>query len=120
MTFWPHIVVATPAHSGLGGPLSYRCEQPLAPGRLVRVPLGSREVLGVVWEQAGQPPAGWDAAQIRPISAALDGLPPLSAGWRQLVSFAARYYQRGLGEMALSRKTVDNFVDSLRLRVLRP
>ena len=102
MTFWPHIVVATPAHSGLGGPLSYRCEQPLAPGRLVRVPLGSREVLGVVWEQAGQPPAGWDAAQIRPISAALDGLPPLSAGWRQLVSFAARYYQRGLGEMALS------------------
>lgn len=42
------IVVATPAHSGLRGPLSYRSEHALAPGTLVRVPLGRREVLGVV------------------------------------------------------------------------
>jgi primosomal protein N' (replication factor Y) len=102
MSFWPGIVVATPAHSGLGAPLSYRSEQPLSPGTLVRVPLGAREVLGVVWDTADAPPAGWDEAQIRPVGAVLPGLPPLSAGWRQLVGFAARYYQRGLGELALA------------------
>ena len=102
MVFWPSIVVAAPAYSGLGAPLSYRCEQPLAPGALVRVPLGSREVLGVVWGQSEQAPTDWDEAQIRPVTAPLQGLPPLSAGWRQLVAFAARYYQRGLGELALS------------------
>jgi primosomal protein N' (replication factor Y) len=48
MTFWPNVVVATPAHSGVGASLSYRSELLLAPGTLVRVPLGKREVLGVV------------------------------------------------------------------------
>ena len=48
MAFWPSIVVATPAHSGVGATLTYRSELSLAPGALVRVPLGSREVLGVV------------------------------------------------------------------------
>ena len=44
------VVVPTPAHSSLSGPLSYRSEFPLAAGTLVRVPLGRREVLGVVWD----------------------------------------------------------------------
>ena len=47
--FWLRIVVAAPAHSGIGGPLTYRSELPLAPGQLVRVPLGRREVLGLDW-----------------------------------------------------------------------
>jgi primosomal protein N' (replication factor Y) len=33
---------------------------------------------------------------------ALDALPPLGATWRALVDFAAAYYQRGTGEIALS------------------
>ena len=47
------VVVPTPAHSSLGGPLSYRSEFPLAPGTLVRVPLGKREVLAVSRLESG-------------------------------------------------------------------
>jgi primosomal protein N' (replication factor Y) len=99
----PHrlsVVVATPAHSGLRAALSYRSESALAPGTLVRVPLGKREVLGVVWETTEAPmPAGIEE---RSVVAALDALPPLAAAWRRLVDFAAGYYQRGLGEVALA------------------
>jgi primosomal protein N' (replication factor Y) len=97
-----HVVVPTPAHSSVGEPLSYLSELPLAPGALVRVPLGRREVCGVVWDAPSTPTGGPDPAQLRPIAAVLDGLPPLSAGWRQLVAFAAAYYQRSLGEVALA------------------
>mgnify|MGYP006166143201 CR=1 FL=1 len=50
------VVVATPAHAGLGAALTYEHPEVLAPGTLVRVPLGKREVLGVVWAGA------WTAA----------------------------------------------------------
>ncbi|NIC43011.1 primosomal protein N' [Aquabacterium sp. A08] len=99
---WVEVVVTTPAHSGLGDSLSYGSERPLAPGTLVRVPLGSREVLGIVWHCADEPPEGLLPAQTRPVGTALEALPPLNARWRQLVGFAARYYQRGLGEVALA------------------
>ena len=52
MSYWLQVVVATPVHSAIAGPLTYRCELPLRPGTLVRVPLGRREVLGVVWDMA--------------------------------------------------------------------
>ena len=47
-------MVHTPAHSGLGEALTYSSDRVLAPGTLVRVPLGSRELLGVVWEPPDQ------------------------------------------------------------------
>lgn len=96
------VVVPTPAHSGLGAPLSYLSELPLAPGCLVRVPLGRREVCGVVWDAAAMQnelPAG---TALKSIGAQLDGIPALTASWRQLVTFAANYYQRSLGEVALA------------------
>jgi primosomal protein N' (replication factor Y) len=102
MSFWPTVAVATPAHGGLAATLSYRSESALAPGSLVRVPLGSRNVLGVVWDCPEHPPEGLDPRLARPVGACLTGLPPLSATWRQLVAFAARYYQRSLGELAMS------------------
>ena len=102
MTCWPSVIVATPAHSGVGTALSYRSESPLAPGTLVRVPLGSREVLGVVWDCPNTPPEGLGEAQTKAVAGSLDGLPPLNARWRQLVAFAAHYYQRSLGEVALA------------------
>lgn len=102
MAFWPSIVVATPAHSGVGTSLTYRSELSLAPGTLVRVPLGAREVLGVVWECPTEPPEGLTEAKTKPVAGVLDGLPPLNDRWRQLVQFAARYYQRSLGEVALA------------------
>ena len=102
MAFWPSIVVATPAHSGVGASLTYRSELSLAPGTLVRVPLGAREVLGVVWECPTEPPEGLTEAKTKTVAGVLDGLPPLNDRWRQLVQFAARYYQRSLGEVALA------------------
>ena len=102
MTTWPTVVVATPAHSGVGDLLTYRCDRPLAPGALVRVPLGAREVLGIVWACPDAPPDGLSPDQTRSVAAVLDGLAPLGQGWRALTAFAARYYQRGLGEVALA------------------
>ena len=102
MCHWPAVVVATPAHSGMGDTLSYRSERALAPGTLVRVPLGAREVLGIVWRNDATPPEGLTEGQARDVAQVLDALPPLDAAWRELVGFAARYYQRALGEVALA------------------
>jgi len=101
MTFWISVVVAAPAHSGVGGPLTYRSELPLAPGQLVRVPLGRREVLGVVWERLPDS-GGLAPAQAKAVLGALEGLTPLSPTWCKLVAFTAAYYQRSLGEVALA------------------
>ena len=43
------VVVDAPRHAGLAAALDYRCERMLDPGSLVRVPLGRREVAGIVW-----------------------------------------------------------------------
>ncbi|HNZ90935.1 MAG TPA: primosomal protein N', partial [Acidovorax sp.] len=86
----------------VGDLLSYASERPLAPGTLVRVPLGAREVLGVVWDAdaaTGELPEG---ATLRAIAGVLEGVAPLDRPWRRLVAFAARYYQRALGEVALA------------------
>jgi primosomal protein N' (replication factor Y) len=101
MKHWLSIVVATPAHSTVAGALTYRSESPLPPGTLVRVPLGKREVLGVVWEVLPDS-GGLPETQAKSVLGALDGLGPLSATWRRLVGFTASYYQRSLGEVALA------------------
>jgi len=103
MTHLVPVVVQTPAHSQLAGALTYRSTLPVPPGSLVRVPLGRRELLGVVWDadlQAEGVPLAPD--KLREVGAVLTGLPPLSAHWRQMVGFAAGYYQRALGEVALA------------------
>jgi primosomal protein N' (replication factor Y) len=101
MSHWLQVVVATPAHSAIAGPLTYRSDLPLSPGTLVRVPFGRREVLGVVWDVL--PDSGdLNEASIRDIASVLDGLAPLSSTWRKLVAFTAGYYQRSLGEVALA------------------
>ncbi|MFV0680497.1 replication restart helicase PriA [Ottowia sp.] len=101
MTYWLAVAVPTPAHSNLGEPLTYASDAALPPGSIVRVPLGQREVLGVVWNAADHPADDW-RAKVRPIAGHFDGLPPLSGHWQQLIAFTARYYQRALGEVALA------------------
>jgi len=107
------VAVHTPAHAALGDLLSYASATVLAPGTLVRVPLGRREVLGVVWraelhvdEVSADAPSAPDAAMVpmalKSVGTALDALAPLGDAWRDLVMFAARYYQRSLGEIALA------------------
>ena len=110
---WLQVTVAVeaPRHVALAeasGLLDYLSERALAPGTLVRVPLGRREVAGIVWEAPAREVAAHGArvqarpAKLRPIKAVLDAMPPLSASWRALIDFAAGYYQRGIGELALA------------------
>ncbi len=93
------VAIDTPAHTGLATPLDYTSERPLVSGTLVRVPLGRREVSGVVWDGV---PVAAGSVELRPVTLALESLPPLGAHWRGLVDFAAGYYQRSTGEIALS------------------
>jgi len=102
MPKWLDIAVSAPAHSQVGGLLTYITDLELVVGQLVRVPFGKREVLGVVWGVHDTPPASSNSHTVRQIAATLEGVPPLSAQWRQLVQFAAQYYQRAIGEVALA------------------
>ena len=102
MTQHLSVLVQTPAHSAVSGPLTYRSEAALPPGTLVRVPLGTRETLGVVWaSEPGANPA-LDSGKIRSVASVLDAIAPLGESWQQLVAFAANYYQRSAGEVALA------------------
>ena len=94
------VCVEAPQHAGLASWLDYTSEQPLLPGTIVRVPLGKRDVAGIVWH-VGATRAD-EGSPLRPIRQALCALDPLSPAWRQLVGFSATYYQRHLGELALA------------------
>jgi primosomal protein N' (replication factor Y) (superfamily II helicase) len=96
------VLVQTPAHSQVAGPLTYLSERVLQPGTLVRVPFGKRETLGVVWTAPPGSDFALGADKLRPIAGVLDGVAPLSTHWQQLVAFSAGYYQRSAGEVALA------------------
>jgi primosomal protein N' (replication factor Y) len=97
--FKVRVAVEAPQHTGLIEPLDYTSQRLLSPGTLVRVPLGKREVPGVVW--SGQRSDTTDRA-LRSVCQVLSSLPPLEPHWRDLIAFAASYYQRSVGEVALS------------------
>ncbi|CAB3765190.1 primosomal protein N' [Paraburkholderia humisilvae] len=79
----------------------YRCD-PLAapqPGMLVSVPFGKRTVVGLVCEVTAHSEVADD--RVRAVDNICTACPPLSTAWLELAEFAADYYQRGLGEVAL-------------------
>ena len=94
------VAVETPQHSAVGGLLDYLADRALPAGTLVRVPLGRRQVTGIVWDAGPGPAAPVDG--LKPVAAVLDALPPLPAAWRAQVDFEAAYYQRGVGELVLA------------------
>ena len=96
------VVVDTPQYSNLSGPLDYSSERPLPPGTLLRVPLGNRQLLGIVWQALQTDPPLPEGKTLRAVIESFDALPPMPPAWMALVSFAAAYYQRGVGELALS------------------
>jgi primosomal protein N' (replication factor Y) len=107
------VAIDAPQYAGMSSLLTYESERELSPGTLVRVPLGRREVTGLVWDadftamdaevaQAAADGASTPAITLRPVIEPLDCLPPLPADWRALVEFTAKYYQRSLGEVALA------------------
>jgi len=93
MIQWLDIAVQTPAHSQVGGLLTYRhvpateINSHLTEGVLVRVPLGSRDLLGVVWAIHNTPPEGLQETRVRDVAGVLEGLPPcpsLGGNWCNL------------------------------------
>jgi primosomal protein N' (replication factor Y) (superfamily II helicase) len=96
------VAVQTPQHAAIDSLLHYESEWSLAPGTLVRVPLGRRDVLGIVWNEQSAPGRSPPPDGLRPVSEALSALAPLPPAWCELVRFAAAYYQRSIGELALS------------------
>jgi len=99
------VAVETPQYAGLGL-LDYEAgspeQPPLQAGQLVRVPLGRRDVPGVVWQAVPEAEPLPEGMTLRPVAQVLASLPALPAAWRELVAFTARYYQRSLGEVALA------------------
>ena len=73
----------------LTGAYDYRVDDDLGvrDGDFVAVPLGSREVVGVVW---GDAEGDVDAAKIKPVTVRLDA-PPLPASLRKFVEWVAAY-----------------------------
>lgn len=64
---------------------TYLADATLAPGTLVRVPLGSRMVIGAVWDDAPD-----QTVRAKPITAILDA-PPLPAALRRFIDWVAHY-----------------------------
>jgi primosomal protein N' (replication factor Y) len=110
MSYALSVALLTPAHSGIAwrgdavhqsGLLTYSSQYAYDRGTLVRVPLGRREVLGVVWQNTPSVP-DTNALVLREIAATFELPHPLTENWLNLVEFAAKYYQRSIGEVALN------------------
>ena len=94
-----HIALDTP----LASCFDYRwpCaagEEPL-PGQLALVPFGRREVVGLIVAVRNTTDVAPD--KLKDALAVRSQLGPLSGAWLALAAFAADYYQRPLGEVAL-------------------
>lgn len=83
MHMWLDVAVSAPAHSQVGGLLTYCTDLPAQVGHLVRVPFGKREVLGVVWRVHSQAPSHLAQSAVKNVAAVLDGVSPLSPHWRR-------------------------------------
>ncbi|MGS4886817.1 primosomal protein N' [Roseibium sp. MB-4] len=61
--------------------------QSVVPGSIVRVPLGTREVIGAVWD--GEPDAAINSNKLKSISHVYDTTPPLDKDLRRFVDWVA-------------------------------
>jgi primosomal protein N' (replication factor Y) (superfamily II helicase) len=77
----------------------YGAAVPPERGMLVQVPFGKRLAVGLICEVATHTEV--PANRLREVTEVCSELPPLSDAWLELIAFAADYYQRGRGEVAL-------------------
>jgi primosomal protein N' (replication factor Y) len=92
---WVRVALDVP----LQGLFDYRSLAPVPVGTRVIVPFGRRKLVGIVVDNPSEP--GFDPSQVRDIDEVLDDTPPMPSDWMRLAAFAARYYQRPLGEVML-------------------
>jgi primosomal protein N' (replication factor Y) len=88
------VLVPMPAEA----PYSYQVPSGMqvVPGSIVRVPLGPREVAGIVWDGEG---GGVDARKLRPIAEVFD-CPPVTERMRRFVEWVAGYTLAAPGMVA--------------------
>ena len=100
---FPHCILRIALDTPLNAVFDYRwhCEADARPqvGQLALVQFGSREVTGLIVEVADQTEV--PEAKLKDALAVRSQLSPLSPQWLALAGFAADYYQRPLGEVAL-------------------
>lgn len=78
---------------------TYEAQAPLAPGTLVRVPLGRRMVVGAVWDEAPD-----EAVKTRPVAEVLE-FPPLPGDLRKFIDWVGGYTLAPRGDvLALTLK----------------
>lgn len=73
--------------------------RPVHIGQLVGVPFGRRSVVGIVFEVVEN--SDVPADKLKDVEQVCDAMAPVSATWLELIAFAASYYQRALGEVAM-------------------
>ena len=97
----------------VAGAYDYRVPEgmELAPGRFVRVPLGPREVTGVV---RGEPDGDIDEARLRDVVAALDA-PPLPEDLLRTVEWTASYTMTPPGAVLRMAMSVPEALDPPRV-----
>ncbi|MGX7952178.1 primosomal protein N' [Tsuneonella sp. HG249] len=83
------------------GPLDYRVPEGMhvEPGSVVVAPLGSRQIVGIVWEPERLSASEVPEAKLRPLAAVLP-VPPLRAELRRLIEWTADYYCASLAAVA--------------------
>ena len=72
----------------VAAPYTYRAPATCQPGDIVSVPLGTRDVVGVVWDDPPDPSVGHN--RLRPINGTFD-VSPLNAEIRRFVDWVADY-----------------------------
>ena len=100
---FPHCILRIALDTPLNAVFDYRwhCEADARPqvGQLALVQFGSREVTGLIVEVLDETDV--PEAKLKDALAVRSQLSPLSPQWLALAGFAADYYQRPLGEVAL-------------------
>ncbi len=81
------------------GLFDYSHNHAVQPGQRVLVRFGRRQLIGMVWQTLDRP--NINPTKIKPIEAVLTDLEPMPDSWLRLVDFAANYYHRAPGEVAI-------------------
>lgn len=94
---WVRVALALP----LADLFDYRLPEGMEAviGQRVRVPFGTKELIGFVIEKPEQP--SYEESSIKEVLEVYNDLPPMPADWIDFGRFAASYYQRPLGEALL-------------------
>lgn len=85
----------------------------LAPGDFVRVPLGPRVEIGVVWDEAVDP--DFDAAKLKPVRARLPVV-PMREPLRRFVDWVARYTMAPVGNVLRMAMSVSAAFEPPKMR----